>query len=1302
MTIKHSSGSAKCTLTLISGKLHLLANRFRCSVKFALTLILFLVSTMFIHIRAENYKGHEEFVERDGLPNFFHKVNNKEKVKIAYMGGSITQQDGYRVHSFNWFEETFPETEFQEVVAAIGGTTSKFGVFRLYRDVLRFNPDLFFVEFAVNDLGLSEGEIRKSMEGIVRQTWKYNPDIDICFVYTARCSMFNDYQNGNFPKSVKIMEEVANHYGIPTINMGLMPAKMEAEGRLTCQGSLPSDPLKEPIVYSQDGVHPHEESGHVLYANAISRAMSATKDSDAVITHSLPELALSPNNYENATMVVLEESMLQGPWNNITDSMGQIIRNYKCTSILPTWKGYTGQSVISAEFTGNMIGIYQVAGPTACRMDVSIDGESESTFLAFDRYSTYHRPAQVFFSQDLPHRKHHIQITVNTADFDKRSVIHPNRRDRYDANPQDYANNFLNAVGLLVNGKIITNTVYIDPSLPANGNGSITDLYNTWEGITWEKGSIFLQKRGTVYDKPLLIEAGGTPDSTIQIGAYGSGQKPKIITTDTFAVFARDKDHFSIRDFHFSVRGDKPANGIHIENGKHVVLEDIVVDSVSGYGLYLRDVDTISIAHSVISNAGLIKEDDLSMVPYQQGMVADDTLDNVFLRDCHGFQLEANLVHDFAGGAGINVSGGKGIIKYNKIFNHRQHAAFSHGIALRNGSNAVIHHNVIHHANGSGLLLDSGTDCYNNTIHGCQSAITILNPGNVIKNNILSGSATGMNLDQYPGESDHNLFFNNTHAIYESGQNKSLSQWQNAQGSAFDQNSVGADPLFIDAASGDFGIQKGSAAIDTGLKLDSAYQFTLDTASSWPSEVKTLDQEELGHEWDIGAYGHVISYALTIVSPVNGTISPSGGTRLNDTTWSYMEESSLSLTATPEEGYIFDGWNGDTSNSQNPLSLTMNQDTTITARFAEKVTLSLSGINCSLNPKGGAYKKGQQLTITVMPNDGFEFWGWKKDTSGKENPLTITLEEDMELQAICTKIPVRYKLDTEAEHGFLIPSDTLIEENEQVTMQAIADSGYVFDYWMDDTSMTAPSFTFYMSKDTTIRARFAEAVLLRVTAENGSVKPDSGTFRKGSSVTLEASPDSGYKFVNWSAYNTGIINDGNDTTNPLSLQLNQDISLVANFSKVTSIHHGRPEKSIRTYPNPVQDYLHIVLPGHVTDKEFRVEIYNLFGKRIISNTWSASENQGIYTGHLHKGMYLIRIRSTRTGFPGEDNQAAANYKQAVSNTFNHSGSSAVNQVTAATNNPVSLENTRGNLSGSGNKGYTEESTVDFTIKFIKK
>ena len=220
----------------------------------------------------------QECHPRDGLPNFLAKVNTPgAEVRIGYLGGSITAQNGWRPKTLAHFQKTYPTAKISEINAAIGGTGSDLGVCRLKQDVLDHKPDLMFVEFAVNDGGAPPNQIFKCMEGIVRQTWRTFPDCDICFVYTVTEALVPALLEGNFQRSASAMEKIADHYGIPTIHMGLEVAKLAKAGKLLWKAKLPkTDEEKRAVgdkfVFAPDSVHPHAETGHELYLQAIVRS----------------------------------------------------------------------------------------------------------------------------------------------------------------------------------------------------------------------------------------------------------------------------------------------------------------------------------------------------------------------------------------------------------------------------------------------------------------------------------------------------------------------------------------------------------------------------------------------------------------------------------------------------------------------------------------------------------------------------------------------------------------------------------------------------------------------------------------------------------------------------------------------------------------------------------------------------------------------------------------------------------------------------------------------------------------------
>ena len=253
----------------------------------------------------------EEFRGRDGLPNVFSKIEAGQPVRIAYFGGSITYAGGWRPKTLAWFREQFPRTEFSEINAAIPGTGSNYGACRLKEDVLQHKPDLVFVEFRVNGGG---GFEQQSIEGIVRQIWRDNPQADICFAYTLGIWMLKDLQAERNTTFGETMESTANHYGIPSIDFGLDIAKREQAGTLIFKADKPE---KGKFLFSNDGVHPTDD-GHQIYSEIVARSMLKMSDQRHPLEHELVQ-PMNETCWETATLLPITEAHLSAGWSSVDE-----------------------------------------------------------------------------------------------------------------------------------------------------------------------------------------------------------------------------------------------------------------------------------------------------------------------------------------------------------------------------------------------------------------------------------------------------------------------------------------------------------------------------------------------------------------------------------------------------------------------------------------------------------------------------------------------------------------------------------------------------------------------------------------------------------------------------------------------------------------------------------------------------------------------------------------------------------------------------------------------------------------------
>ena len=148
----------------------------------------------------------------DMMQKVIKKAQSGKKVTIAYLGGSITEgisagaEDCYAKLSYKHFAEKYGTGDNVEYCnAGLSGTPSKLGIFRLDRDVLSSDPDICFIEFAVNDS--NDPEHQGAYESIVRTLLGKNIAPVLLFSVTK-----DDYSAQDY------MKEIGEAYDLPMIS----------------------------------------------------------------------------------------------------------------------------------------------------------------------------------------------------------------------------------------------------------------------------------------------------------------------------------------------------------------------------------------------------------------------------------------------------------------------------------------------------------------------------------------------------------------------------------------------------------------------------------------------------------------------------------------------------------------------------------------------------------------------------------------------------------------------------------------------------------------------------------------------------------------------------------------------------------------------------------------------------------------------------------------------------------------------------------------------------------------------------
>ena len=390
---------------------------------------------------------------RDGLGNVLAKLNRGGEVRVAYIGGSVTGAGGWRVQTFQWLGKQYPRAKLVEINAAIGGTGSDLGVFRYRRDVLDKKPDLVFIEFSINDGGRDPADVRRSVEGMVRQTWQADPTIDLCMVYVWGHGYQKKLASGWCAPVPSAHERIATHYGIPSINGALRIAELIDAGKMVRRG--PRGQAKTAtgqVVYSHDGVHPRSDTGHQIYTDLIADAIQAMAKTPQPMRHVLKKPVM-PDNWEQARLVALEPWMLSSGWQKL-DMSTEWRKRYR-SDFVTLWEATQPGAAVTFRFKGTALAVYDVIGPRSGKAAITFDGVTR-TRQRFDPWCVhYHRRHMFWIAKNVADTEHAVTIAVSPEVPDLTAILKRFPPSAKNADPAKLKGTALRIGYLMVVGDVV-------------------------------------------------------------------------------------------------------------------------------------------------------------------------------------------------------------------------------------------------------------------------------------------------------------------------------------------------------------------------------------------------------------------------------------------------------------------------------------------------------------------------------------------------------------------------------------------------------------------------------------------------------------------------------------------------------------------------------------------------------------------------------------------------------------------------------------------------------------------------------
>jgi len=329
------------------------------------------------------------------------------------------------------------------------------------------------------------------------------------------------------------------------------------------------------------------------------------------------------------------------------------------------------------------------------------------------------------------------------------------------------------------------------------------------------------------------------------------------------------------------------------------------------------------------------------------------------------------------------------------------------------------------------------------------------------------------------------------------------------------------------------------------------------------------------------AWGNVTSQLAILQVLTNGAPSIRINNQLAVGSVSATGSVQLSISGGFANGFIFYTLDGTTPSTSSPFyagpvtltesaivrAMSLSVDFTQTA-LAPAVTVQFTAYPLTASTGGGGggvtvngqaisppifYPIGSTVTVGAVASNGWSFMGWQGNASGTNNPLSVTMNQAINIQAIFGTV---VGTNTLGGGGIVLSQPAPIPFGAELTVSAVPNAGRYFLSWGGAASGTnTPTTIAVTNANPTLSALFStlpggKYSLAVVVIGNGAVaiSPQQNYYNPGDSVTLSASTTNARTGFN------GWTGDALGTKNPLLVVISTNIIVEANFSVLPALN----------------------------------------------------------------------------------------------------------------------------------------------------
>jgi len=349
---------------------------------------------------------------RNGVPNsqYFIKENIAGNQYIFFIGNSVLSGAGLKDSSLRYsaqfikaIKKYYPDANIPENRHMQPGG-SWFAQFRcshgqpVFGEVI-FSGHLAILDFAADDRNVPIEQVKSTLEAVIRQIILFRDTHSRILIYTLTPEMLQSYISGRIPEYIKLSEKIADHYGIPSLNLAKYAADKIKNGEISAE------------AFSADGINP-TDAGARIYAEAIVKftdaLMSAYPVPEKPANFVLPKPMFRETN-DKGRIIAYEDPQVKryGDWKPGQKSPIPPFRHVLVSN--------QPEAMLALKFRGSEIGILDVVDKDSADYEYSIDkGAFHKLKAGKDLMGPVMRPISLAKGLDLK-QEHELVIKVSSA-----------------------------------------------------------------------------------------------------------------------------------------------------------------------------------------------------------------------------------------------------------------------------------------------------------------------------------------------------------------------------------------------------------------------------------------------------------------------------------------------------------------------------------------------------------------------------------------------------------------------------------------------------------------------------------------------------------------------------------------------------------------------------------------------------------------------------------------------------------------------------------------------------------------------